>query len=520
MLVEIPFVVLVLLVALLIAVDVTKTPTESAHVQAERRPYETEREIIGAPRDAGGRVLPGEPAGTGITAPAHDSGPRRFDGISPSAGGHRRPGTSSAAQHKGPRGGLKNWPARSRLFLLVITSVVAATVVTLSVVRITDSLQSASMHSRISSVRDGAIVSALVAGVILVVVLALAVWLAIIVARSVLQPLHRLQAGTLEVAEVRLPDTVRLISERNGQGVPLDVKRVDVDTSDEIGDVARAFDQVHREALRLATDEAAIRGKLNAILINLSRRNQSIAERQIRLIDGLEQGEQHPERLTSLFRLDHLTTRMRRYSQNLLVLAGQQQSDHSDQPVALVNVIRAAISEIEEYERASMNVQPGITVSGPAVNDLVHVLAELTENATSLSSADTPVVITGRRLASGGILVDIVDRGFGMSAQEMAHANWRLDNPPVVDVTASKNMGLFVVGRLAARHGIRVRLAPSDSGGLQALVWLPDALIMHEDTAAPPRLGGYGNASSRPDSPESLRVGRLGQMHPDRAVVE
>jgi signal transduction histidine kinase len=520
MLVEILFLTLVLLVVLLVALDVLKEPSEIAQAQADRRPYETERATIGAPGDSGAVALPWEAADTGKTAPAHDAGRRRPDGISSSAGGHRRPGTWSAAQHKGPHGALKNWRVGSRLFLLVIISAVAAIVVTLSVVRMADSLRSASMHSQISSVRDGAIVSALVAGVILIVVLALALWLAIIVARSVLQPLHRLQAGALEVAEVRLPDAVRLINDKDGQGVPLDVEPVDVNTSDEIGDVARAFDQVHREALRLATDEAAIRGKLNAILINLSRRNQSIAERQIRLIDGLEQGEQHAERLTSLFRLDHLTTRMRRYSQNLLVLAGQQQSDHSDQPVALVNVIRAAISEIEEYERASMNVQPGITVCGPAVNDLVHVLAELTENATSLSSADTPVVITGRRLASGGILVDIVDRGFGMSAQEMAHANWRLDNPPVVDVTASKNMGLFVVGRLAARHGIRVRLSPSDSGGLKALVWLPDALIMHEDAAASPRLGGYGSASSRPDSPESFRPGRLGQIHPDRAAVE
>ncbi len=322
------------------------------------------------------------------------------------------------------------------------------------------------------------------------------------------------------MAEVRLPDAVRLISEKDGQGVPLDVKPVDVDTSDEIGDVARAFDQVHREALRLATDEAAIRGKLNAILINLSRRNQSIAERQIRLIDGLEQGEQHAERLTNLFRLDHLTTRMRRYSQNLLVLAGQEPSGHSDRSVALVNVIRAAVSEIEDYERVSMNVQPGIAVGGPAVNDLVHLLAELAENATALSPADTPVVISGRRLATGGVLVDIVDRGFGMSAEEMAHANWRLDNPPATDITASKNMGLFVVGRLAARHSIRVRLSPSDSAGLKALVWLPDALMAREDTAAPPRLSGYGSASSRPDPPRLSRPSRLGQIDPDRAVAE
>lgn len=520
MLVEILFLALVLLVAVLIAVDMSKTPSESAHVQAESWPHETEREIIGAPRDAGARVLPREPAGTGITAPAHDAGRRRFDGISPSAGGHRRTGTSSAAQHNGLRGVLKNWPVRSRLFLLVIISAVAATVVTLSVVRIADSLRSASMHSQISSVRDGAIVSALVAGAIIIVVLALALWLTIIVARSMLQPLHRLQAGALEVADVRLPDAVRLISERDGEGVPLDVKPIDVDTSDEIGDVARAFDQVLKEALRLATDEAAIRGKLNAILVNLSRRSQSLVERQIRLIDDLEQGEQHADRLARLFKLDHLTIRMRRYSHNLLVLAGHELPDYSDRPVELVNVIKAAVSEIEEYERVSLRAQPGIAVCGPAVHDVVHLLAELTENAASLSPADTSIVISGRQLASGGVLVDIIDQGFGMSAQEMAQANWRLENPPATDVAVSKSMGLFVVGRLAARHGIKVRLNPAEAGGLTALVWLPDALIIYQDEAASSGLSGVGSTRSRQNWPASAGLGRLDRVDPDRATAE
>ena len=178
------------------------------------------------------------------------------------------------------------------------------------------------------------------------------------------------------------------------------------------------------------------------------------------------------------------------------------------------------MSEIEDYERVSMNMQPGITVYGPVVNDLVHLFAELAENAAALSPADTPVVISGRRLASGGVLVDIIDQGFGMSAEEMAHANWRLDNPPSADITASKNMGLFVVGRLAARHGIRVRLSPSDSAGLKALVWLPDAIIMYQDASVSPRFSGYGSPSSRPNSPESAMPGRLGQVDPHRAVAE
>ena len=235
----------------------------------------------------------------------------------------------------------------------------------------------------------------------MIIILALALASMTIVAKSMLGPLHRLRSGAVEVAGAQLPDAVRLINDSDGEGVPPEVKPIDVDSSDEIGDVARAFDQVHREALRMAADQAAIRGKLNAILVNLSRRSQSLVERQIRLIDDLEQGEQHADRLARLFKLDHLTIRMRRYSHNLLVLAGHELPDYSDRPVELVNVIKAAVSEIEEYERVSLRAQPGIAVRGPAVNDVVHLLAELTENAASLSPADTSIVISGRQLASG-----------------------------------------------------------------------------------------------------------------------
>ena len=223
-----------------------------------------------------------------------------------------------------------------------------------------------------------------------------------------------------------------------------------------------------------------MRGNVNAMFVNLSRRSQSLVERQIRLIDELEQGEQDPERLGSLFQMDHLATRMRRNSENLLVLAGHDSTRRWNQPVPLVDVLRAAVSEIEQYERVTLNVQPGIAVRGPAVNDVVHLIAELAENATSFSSADTPVNVSGHLLSSGGVLLDITDLGVGMAGEEMAHANWRLDNPPVVDVAVSRRMGLFVVARLAARHGIRVRLRPATGAGLTALVWLPDEVVVRE----------------------------------------
>ena len=245
--------------------------------------------------------------------------------------------------------------------------------------------------------------------------------------------------------------------------------------------------------LGVTSDEAGLRGKLGEMFVELSSRSQALVERQIRLIDELEQGEQDAGRLASLFKMDHIATRMRRYSQNLLVLAGHELPGEWNRPVALADVIRAAVSEIEDYERVSLDAQPGIAVSGPAVKDVVHLLAELTDNATSLSAAGTPVDISASSLASGGVLVDVTDQGVGMHPEVMAEANRRLDSPPAMDFAVSRNMGLFVVGRLAARHGIKVRLQPAAVGGLTALVWLPDAVASRPDGAA-----GFDDADGGP----------------------
>ncbi len=334
--------------------------------------------------------------------------------------------------------------------------------------------------SQSGSLRDRAITTAFIEGLAVLLVLALALLFTVAVGRSMTRPLHRLRTGALEVAGVRLPETVRWMSSGGNTDVPLEIKPIEVDSTDEIGEVARAFDQVHREAVRLAADEAALRGNINAMFVNLSRRSQSLVERQIRLIDDLEQGEQDSERLANLFQMDHLATRMRRNSENLLVLAGHELSRRWTEPVALVDVLRAAVSEIEHYERVTPSIQPGISVRGQAVSDVVHLLSELAENATAFSPAETQVKVSGYLLNSGGALLDITDQGVGMDAEELAHANWRLDNPPVVDVAVSRRMGLFVVARLAARHGIRVRLRPAAKGGLTALVWLPDEVITRE----------------------------------------
>jgi hypothetical protein len=344
--------------------------------------------------------------------------------------------------------------------------------------KVADSL-TGRITSRANALRSDATTDLLVTSLVTLLLLLLVVLVSTIVARSLIRPLRKLRSDALDVAGHRLPEMVRRLSQSEGADEGVEIEPIGVTSTDEIGEVARAFDQVHREAVRLAADEAMLRGNLNAMFINLSRRSQSLIERQLSLIDSLEQSEQDPGRLSSLFRLDHLATRMRRNSENLLVLAGHEVTRRWSQPVPLVDVLRAAISEIEQYERVVLNVQPGIVVVGQAVNDVVHLVAEIVENATTFSPEDTQVYVSGQPLSS-----DITDNGVGISDQEMSHANWRLDNPPVVDVAVSRRMGLFVVGRLAARHGVRVRLRHAQAGGLTALIWLPDTVAAPE--VAPP----------------------------------
>jgi Nitrate and nitrite sensing/HAMP domain len=354
-----------------------------------------------------------------------------------------------------------------------------------------------SVISRSGSLHTGAITSAVIFSLAVALLLGIALTATTLIGQSMVGPLRRLRNGALEVAEVRLPEMVRRMSEPEGDDVPLEIEPIDVDSSDEIGDVARAFDQVHREAVRLAANEAALRGNVNAMFVNLSRRSQSLVERQIRMITRLERGEQDSDRLASLFQIDHLATRMRRNSENLLVIAGQELSRRWGQPVALLDVLRAAVSEIEQYERVTLDVQPGVSIRREAVRDIVHLTAELVENATSFSAADTPVTIVAHLLSSGGALIEIADEGVGMRAEAMANANWRLDNPPMVDVEVSRRMGLFVVAQLAARHGVRVRLRPVASGGLSALVWLPNEAITEEKSSPGPLRSVSATAGNR-----------------------
>ncbi|WP_433253434.1 sensor histidine kinase [Streptosporangium sp. CA-135522] len=340
--------------------------------------------------------------------------------------------------------------------------------------------------------------------ILLIMILLVTAW----VAGTLVRPLRTLRSEALEVADTRLPETVRALRESGDLAPNIEVPSIGVASRDEIGEVARAFDEVHREAIRLAGDEARLRSNVNAMFVNLSRRTQSLVERQIDLIDDLEQGEQDDNRLASLFKLDHLATRMRRNSENLLVLAGQEQSRRWSEPVPLSDVVRASLSEVENYERVALRVEAGTSIIGSAVNDIVHLIAELVENAIFFSPQDTKITVSSNGNETGAIILAVTDAGIGMSDEELAEANRRLSEPPAVDLSVSRRMGLFVVGRLAMRHGIRVQLRRPEVGGLSAVVMLPVQVVaqsgMSEMSLAgqipsQPQFGSMPKFGSMPD---------------------
>jgi HAMP domain-containing protein len=372
--------------------------------------------------------------------------------------------------------------------------------------------------------------SAVITALATVLAVLLVLLAAAFVARSMVNPLRRLQRDALEIATVKLPERVAAaasgndLSEEDQAGFD-HVEPIGVQSTDEIGAVARAFDQVHAEAVRLAGTEAQLRSNLNAMFISLSRRSVPLIDRLSRMIDNFEQNENDPDQLSHLFSMDHLVTRMRRNSENLLVLAGEEPVRKWSEPVPLTDVARAAAAEIEQYGRVALTVQPGIMVSGQATADVVHLLAELLENATLFSPRDTQVQAIAADAPGGGVLIEIRDVGVGVSTGRLAEMNWRLDHPPGVDVSVSRHMGLFAVSRLAARRGIRVRLRAGAPQGLTALVWLPGTLTSREqppavgmhsrphlDSGTHPAELAFADSSALPDGPAELAQRTYGRQ--------
>ncbi|MQA63454.1 MAG: HAMP domain-containing protein, partial [Actinophytocola sp.] len=344
---------------------------------------------------------------------------------------------------------------------------------------------------------DVAIVAAL-----LVFALLLAIVVVFVITRHLLHSLRVLRTTAMEVAEERLPAAVREIQE--GKGADPVIEPVAVVSADEVGQVARAFDAVHSQALRLAVEQAGMREAYSSVFVNLSRRSQSLVQRQLQLIERLERDEEDADQLATLFQLDHLATRMRRNNENLMMLSGSDGGRRSGRPVSTADVLRAAVSEIEQYQRVVVQSPPSTKVVGHAASDLMRLLAELLDNATSFSPPETQVTVSTSVGNDGSMTVDVLDKGIGMNEVEVDEANARMGEASSIAMVTSRRMGLFVVGRLASRHGIKVALhGGKDIDGVRATVTVPAELVIGA--------GGGPLTSELPVITDSRRLARRKQ---------
>jgi signal transduction histidine kinase len=359
------------------------------------------------------------------------------------------------------------------------TDGIAAQIVKDITEKVTKAVEGQAHDRRNAAIRDTVLVLSAIAAALILVLL---------VARSLIRPLRVLRDGALKVAHEDLEREIARV--RAGDESP--PAPLPVHTTEEIGQVAHAVDELHTQALLLAGDEARLRHLVNDMFKTMSRRNRSLVDQQLSLIDRLERNEEDPERLDSLFRLDHLAARMRRNGANLLVLAGAQ-SSRGDQRTAvpLSSVIHAAASEVEDYRRVETSMVPDCTLSGAVSGDIVHLLAELIDNALRYSPPASPVRVSAGFRNDGAVLLQITDVGLGMTDGDRRIANMRLRAGGEVSPDSARHMGLFVVGRLADRHGIRVRLRGSSleeaRSGTTAEVYLPSTVLTGADAgpAAP-----------------------------------
>ncbi|MFI5983426.1 nitrate- and nitrite sensing domain-containing protein [Streptomyces sp. NPDC051555] len=347
--------------------------------------------------------------------------------------------------------------------------------------------------------------------VIAVVVLLLATLLVLATSRHLVRGLGWLRRSAVSVADEHLPEVTRHLNAGSELPAALEGKVLAPRTRDEIGDVGRAFDRVYLEAVGLARQQAAMREEVNQLFQNLSRRNQGLVQRQLAVITELEGAEHSPDGLARLFHLDHLATQIRRNSENLLVLAGAEITAERRETTELLAVVRTAASEIEEYQRVTYRAVPPLGVVGYAADDLVHLVAELLDNAASFSSPDTWVVVSGQRMPDGRLLLEIRDQGIGMSPEQLAGADDVLRQPAGRRNNLSESMGLYVVGALARKHAVDVRLYANTPAGLVAALVLPESLLVRQDqpAAAQPPHGpplGLPSHTGRRHAPTSPTV--------------
>jgi signal transduction histidine kinase len=330
--------------------------------------------------------------------------------------------------------------------------------------------------------RDSTVTELVLAAGLGLVGVAASIFVVVRFGRRLRVELSNLYESARQMAHERLPRVV----ERLGRGEDVDVQAesppLKTGRITEIADVAQAFSTVQRTAVEAAVGQAGLRKGVNQVFVNLSLRTQSLLHRQLGMLDTMERATSDPASLADLFRLDHLTTRMRRHAEGLLILAGTTPGRGWRDPVPVADVLQAAIAEVEDYVRVDVITESADAVAGIAVNDVIHLIAELVENATTFSPPNTRVVISGGIVAHG-FAVEIEDRGLGMAPDAIAAVNEHLASPPEFDLANSERLGLFVAGQLAARHGIRVSLRPSPFGGTTAIVLLPPQIIVPENEA-------------------------------------
>ncbi|GAA3774968.1 nitrate- and nitrite sensing domain-containing protein [Streptomyces phyllanthi] len=340
------------------------------------------------------------------------------------------------------------------------------------------------------------VLKAVIAGVLGLAALLYSLFMSVRIGRSLVRDLRRLRQDAHEAAGVRLPSVMRRLSVGEKVDVETEVPRLEYDKT-EMGEVGQAVNTLQRAAVEAAVKQSELRDGISEVFVNLARRSQVLLHKQLTLLDTMERRTEDTEELADLFRLDHLTTRMRRHAEGLVILSGAAPSRQWRKPIQLMDIVRAAVAEVEDYERIEVRRLPRVAITGPAVADLTHLVAELLENATVFSPPHTAVQVLGERVANGFTL-EIHDRGLGMAAEALLEANLRLAETPEFELSDTDRLGLFVVSRLAQRQNVRVSLQPSPYGGTTAVVFIPDALLTD-------------------DIPDTNGVGfRLDRVHPSR----
>ncbi|MDQ7907865.1 nitrate- and nitrite sensing domain-containing protein [Phytohabitans sp. ZYX-F-186] len=361
------------------------------------------------------------------------------------------------------------------------------------------------LADRATPVAVGVLLRLALAGLLGLAAIALSLLISLRVGRSLIRRLSSLRESAMDLADRRLPGVVARL--RRGEEVDVAEEAPPLEYgSDEIGQLGRAFTEAQRTAVQAAVDEATLRQGFNEVFLNIARRSQALLHRQLALLDSMERRSTDPDELENLFRVDHLATRMRRHAEDLVILAGSAPGRGWRNPVGVIDVIRGGVSEVEDYSRVAITKIEPANIAGRAVGDMIHLLAELIENATSYSPPETKVQVTGASVPNG-YAIEIEDRGLGMTPELLGEANRKLSRPPDFDPANSAQLGLFVVAQLGARHGVKIQLRNSPYGGITAIVLIPPDLV-----TPPPEPAALPAAPSNGETPRMRRARALASV--------